>query len=483
MADDADATLPSVMSGSGSGSGSTAIVPVHNRNDDKVELELSAKASTISLSDALTLTPDLWANIYGYARYEDCLRAFTVCKSFLNDVIPRIKEIAVFDPRALKVGPARLFTGVKSVEICCIFADPPDAPPLPERPANCGYDVTFYGELVIMVGADGDEVFRPLEVDPLVVSASVPFLSAFPSLRNVDFLRYVVDIDDVSDYENAVYDGEPLYTFAIRYFDGYEEPWSKQNDLNMRSLMMSFGGAYSSGLLSTNVIVRRCSLFGYSTNVEGGFCFSSYCASWNAFEEPGEKRKCMCHYISRNFPVEMVAMEFCRGGSGCLPFQECFEIILRRQGGRELLLSPEYILSQCYMYLPVFDDKNDMIVCYAKAGLCPHVTMADIDRYYPEVHDPTWWVNKYRKQDKNNETGNSNDDRSELSDETHGCPSVVENDWYVATDDDEDDEDDEDEDVYQPLYLWRRRNLSESLANFLKALQVAQSSNVEGASV
>ena len=123
MADDVNGT-PLLTT---SGGTSTAIALPNIRNDDTVELDLSAKVSTIRLYDAnsLTLTPDLWANIFGYARYEDCLRAFTVCKSFLDDVIPRIKEIAVFDPRALKVWPVRRFTGV-----------------------------TFYNELSIMSGAD-----------------------------------------------------------------------------------------------------------------------------------------------------------------------------------------------------------------------------------------------------------------------------------------------------------------------------------------
>ena len=144
-----------VVGMSGADSGSTAIVPVHNRNGAAAEPDLSAKASAISfLSDVPTLTPDLWANVYGYTRYEDCLRAFTVCKSFLAEVIPRIKEIAVFDPRALKVGPARRFTGVKSVVIACIFADPPDAPPLPERPEGIGFDIAFHYELVIMVDSE-----------------------------------------------------------------------------------------------------------------------------------------------------------------------------------------------------------------------------------------------------------------------------------------------------------------------------------------
>ena len=303
---------------------------------------------------------------------------------------------------------------------------------------------------------------------------SSPPSSAFPSLRNVDFLRYVVGIRDFSEYENAVYDGKPLETFAIRYFNDFVEPWSKQNDLNMRSLMMSFGGAYSSGLLSNNVIVRQYSLFGYSTTRDdtwprfSSYCFSSYCASWDAYNEPGERRECMCRYISSVFPLKMVALNFGTGISGCLPFEECIEIVLKRRGGRELLLSPDYILSQCDNLLC---GVADMVECYATAGLRPHVTMADIERYCPEEYDPSWLANKYHKQDNSGESDNSNDDRSEHSNETYGSPS-------------DDDDDDDNEDVYlPPRYLRRRRMLSERLANFLKALQVAQSSNVEGASV
>ena len=188
----------------------------------------------------------------------------------------------------------------------------------------------------------------------------------------------------------------------------------------------------------------------------------------------------MCRYISSVFPLEMVASNFCSGRSGCLPFEECFEIVLKRRGGRELLLSPDYILSQCDE--SHFGDKNDMVKCYAKFGLHPHVTMADIERYCPDEHDPSWWVNKYRKQDKNDGSNNSDDDLSGHSDETYGCPSVVENDWYAAAEDDGDD-DESYEDVYEPLYLWRRRRLSERLPYFLKTLQIAQSSNAEDASI
>lgn len=63
------------------------------------------------------------------------------------------------------------------------FSDMLQEPPLPERPANCGFDIPFFGEVRIMVGRDDEGgVLRPLVVDPLVVSTSVPFLSALPSL-------------------------------------------------------------------------------------------------------------------------------------------------------------------------------------------------------------------------------------------------------------------------------------------------------------
>ena len=91
-----------------------------------------------------------------------------------------------------------------------------NAPPLPERPANCGFDIPFFGEMRIMVGRDDEGGgLRPLVVDPLVVSASVPFLSALPSLRGVSFLRYVVDITHIWDYEVAMHDERSLRMFGI----------------------------------------------------------------------------------------------------------------------------------------------------------------------------------------------------------------------------------------------------------------------------
>lgn len=152
--------------------------------------------------------------------------------------------------------------------------------------------------------------------------------------------------------------------------------------------MLSFGGAYASGLLSTNVIVRPWhGLFAYSNNSNWKwYSFNSYCTSSIAFEVPRERHECMCHFISKNFPLKMVALDFSKGRSGCLPLADCVEIVLERQGGRELFLSPDYILSQM-VESEWCDGLTDMATCYAQFGLRPCITKADIDRYYNDDMD------------------------------------------------------------------------------------------------
>ena len=126
--------------------------------------------------------------------------------------------------------------------------------------------------------------------------------------------------------------------------------------------------------LVSNVIVSPCSLFGYSsTGNWPWYSFNTYCTSWNAYDEPGERHECVCHYISRNFPLKMLALDFCRGRSGCLPLAGCVDIILQRPGGRELLLSPDYIVRQLVQSFG--DDMVDMADCYSQFGLRPSVTM------------------------------------------------------------------------------------------------------------
>jgi hypothetical protein len=78
--------------------------------------------------------------------------------------------------------------------------------------------------------------------------------------------------------------------------------------------------------------------------------------------------------------------------------------VLRREGGRELLLSPEYILGQVNEQLGVGHGPTDIIdVCkefgsfYAKAGLPrPVITDLDIARYHPERPDP--WATRFLDQ-------------------------------------------------------------------------------------
>ena len=368
--------------------------PMTLGDDSDNEADSAAAVSIISnLSD---LTPDLWAKVLGYARYEDCLRAFTICKGFLRDVIPRVKEIAVFDGRALLVRPARHFTGVKSVVIACLFADPAGAPPPPERPAGSGYDISTAEDMSAMTGNDfyahelHGKVERPLEVDLAVVSAAVPFLSAFSSLERVDLLRYVL----------ATFSGKP-HAIAMRYYSGdHFETWSKENDVKMKSLMMSFCGGYASGLLSSNVIVESESLYGWSaTNRqwECYWCFSSHCVSWDGWQTQGEPRQCMCSCICTVFPLKMITSIFYMEECGCLPLVEGMKCVLRREGGRECLLSPEYILGQVNELLGADLDCKEFGFFYAKAGLPrPVITDLDIARYHPERPDP--WATQFSDQ-------------------------------------------------------------------------------------
>ena len=236
----------------------TAVALAKKAEVTEMDLRLCSKVSAMSLSDLSVgqtktststlaslsdLPPDLWANILGYARYEDCLNALTVNKSFRNEVIPRVKEVAVFDKRALKVGPARRFTSVESVTIACLFADPADAPPLPERPAGIGYEVSTRQEIAALLGdydLDGEGYERPLEIDLTVITGTVPFLSAFSSLKRVELLRYVLRAPEFhrDTAWDAVAKGERLVTDKFTHQGGYVETWSKANDLSMRVLMI-----------------------------------------------------------------------------------------------------------------------------------------------------------------------------------------------------------------------------------------------------
>ena len=381
----------------------TAVALAKKAEVTEMDLRLGSKVSTMSLSDLSgvqtktststlaslsDLPPDLWANLLGYARYEDCLGAFTVSKSFLNEVIPRVKEVAVFDKRALKVGPARRFTSVESVTIACLLADPADAPPLPERPAGIGYDVTTRDETFEMHGlyTPGEGSAWTFEVDNEVVAATVPFVSAFSSLERVELLRYVVGAQVSSDTDwEAVANGECLVTEFVRYYGdhGGGGIWSKSNDDKMRTLMLSFAGGYASGLLSSNVVVSRGL---YRGNDIRGKCFSSHCVTWNAYDDPGEPRQCVCDFICSAFPIEIVAFGCVEGASccaACLSLTACMEHVLRRKGGRELLQSTDYILNE--IDRSCWDDQDKFVPAYVKLGLPrPVITELDIARRHPE---------------------------------------------------------------------------------------------------
>ena len=102
---------------------------------------------------------------------------------------------------------------------------------------------------------------------------------------------------------------------------------------------------------------------------------------------------------------------------------------------------------------------------YAKVELRPCVTEIDIERVLLTRHRGGR-TNPPNDDDDLNDTNDN--DQSSHCDKAHGSPIVKLNDWY--------DDDDSSEEKYEPRYLWKRRMLSEGLAEFLKAIKVASNS-------
>ena len=80
-----------------------------------------------------------------------------------------------------------------------------------------------------------------------------------------------------------------------------------------------------------------------------------------------------------------------------MPVVEGMKRVLRREGGREFLLSPEYILGQVNELVGFVRGIIEFGSFYAKAGLPrPVITDLDIARYHPERPDP--WAMRFLDQ-------------------------------------------------------------------------------------
>lgn len=232
------------------------------------------------------LTADIWALVMPSLTFRENVRCMRVSKMFLNDVTPRVKEISVMHSDEMKLKPARRFSGVKKVTIACLFADTGGL-----RDESGHYLDEFI---------ESDNMDK--RVDATVVTLAAPFASTFPSLEELRFVLF--------------HDGVWKRWQSLLAIEG------EDNVLLMNALELSFSGAYDSGIIPLNVKVRGC-----STACSSGYFERSYCATCNRFLE--------C------FPPEAVitGRRYC-----CIPEKDRFQILAKRQEGKEWLESKEILL-------------------------------------------------------------------------------------------------------------------------------------------
>jgi hypothetical protein len=188
---------------------------------------------------------------------------------------------------------ARRFQGAEKVRIACLKKG---------EQRKCGRYVGYTG---IASSADAT-----------VVSLAVPFASSFPSLKEIQ----------LGFFGNAVIKsrGPPLITRGGGFIAGGTLQSSRSL---MQSLTLSFCGAYESGLIPPNTVVKSCfatcDKIGKSKTEHG----CEYCARYVA-----------C------FPPKELALSFASRFT-CIPTKNFLATIAQRDGGKQVLESKEFLLS------------------------------------------------------------------------------------------------------------------------------------------
>lgn len=152
--------------------------------------------------------------------------------------------------------------------------------------------------------------------DATVVSLAVPFASSFPSLKEIQ----------LGFFGNAVIKsrGPPLITSGGGFL-GLAHNASRSL---MQSLTLSFCGAYESGLIPPNTVVKSC--------------FASCRESRAGRTENG------CEYCARYvacFPPTHLALSWAGSRFTCIRIKNFLATIAQRDGGKEVLESKEFLLS------------------------------------------------------------------------------------------------------------------------------------------
>ena len=149
--------------------------------------------------------------------------------------------------------------------------------------------------------------------DATVVSLAVPFASSFPSLKEIQ----------VGFFGNAVIKsmGPPMITSG----GGFIADSSLNSSRSLiQSLTLSFCGAYESGLIPPNTVVKSCFATCGESKTEHGCEFCARCVA--------------C------FPPKDLALSFQHRYTCILP-KNFLATIARRDGGKDVLESKEFLLS------------------------------------------------------------------------------------------------------------------------------------------
>lgn len=248
------------------------------------------------------LTADVWALVMPFLPYGDNLQCCAVSRSFLKDVIPRVKKIAVMFSYEMKVKPARRFLGVEEITIACLLTSTDNQS---IRDVNGIYSAYLFRDF-------------KFTLDSAVVRLSVPFISSFPSLKGVFFGFWTPNLDYHVEYTPH---DESFHWFGCDEIEEEElDNGGVEDIVFLQSLLLSICGAYESGAISLDAWIHGC---------RPSFC-----------PEVTEERRCRwCSSYVQCYPLG----DICSSGRNCLPAKDVFHMISKRHGGREYLESKEFI--------------------------------------------------------------------------------------------------------------------------------------------
>ena len=274
-------------------------------DDDLLPAPTAAKRARTEPSplDETHLSPELWAHVMLYLPYSDILNCTLVNRMVLHEAAPKVTSLRICSARQMRAEPARRFSGARRIKIDCLFQD--------------NYDqMVFSREAVGM---------------------AVPFLGCLPALQEASLGGTVMHVGQ---------------TFYLEYGDREGGRPLLENERLMRSMLLGICGAYRSGTVSAYAKID-------------GVLLGTGCSNTDRYDGRPDATwsECaQCVDVCKCFPLEQVAsfkttcIRYRRGIRDryrcqvCLPMVRILELLLRRPGGRELLLKPTFFLEQVILH-------------------------------------------------------------------------------------------------------------------------------------